>query len=108
MTSKQPRRSEIRFDLRFEIYDPNYICYHVCLNCFEAFFHLVRRRKNPLISARVAGASLPQLKITCRQSTIFSVRIPESGRLFEEFRDLLQLRDRLLGVAAVLQGGSDN
>ena len=28
--------------------------------------------------------------------------IPESGRLFEELGDLLQLRDRLLGVAAVL------
>ena len=24
---------EVRFDIRFGIYGPNFICYHVCLGC---------------------------------------------------------------------------
>ena len=30
--------SEVRPDLRFEIYGQNYICYPVCLVCFDPFF----------------------------------------------------------------------
>ena len=66
MTSKRPRRLEVRSDLRFEIYGPNYIYYHVCLDCFDLLLNFDLQRITRLISARVAGASLPQLKINPR------------------------------------------
>ena len=37
-----------------------------------------------------------------RPTDYFCQTVPESGRLLEELGDLLQLRDGLLGVAAVL------
>ena len=42
--------SEVRTDLRFEIYGPNYICYHVCLDCFDPLWTKWRkeeRKKEP-------------------------------------------------------------
>ena len=56
MTSKQPRRPEVRSDLRFEIYGPNYVCYHVCLNSFGLLLNFQeRRKKKELVSTRVVG-----------------------------------------------------
>ena len=38
--------SEVRSDLRFEIYGPNYIlCYHVCLDCFGPFWTKWRKER---------------------------------------------------------------
>ena len=52
--------SEVRYGLRFEICGPNYICYHVCLDCFDLLLNFDRKkkkkeRKNPLTSTRPVG-----------------------------------------------------
>ena len=35
--------AEVRYDLRFEIYSPNEIRYHVCLECFGPFLEICER-----------------------------------------------------------------
>ena len=45
MTSTQPRRPEVRSDLRFEIYGPNFIYYHVCLDCLDLLLNFVRKKE---------------------------------------------------------------
>ena len=48
--------SEVRSDLRFEIYAPKYICYHVCLGCFALFWTKWQKEEGrQLTSTRVAG-----------------------------------------------------
>ena len=39
------KASEVRSDVRFETYGPNYICYHVCLDCFGPFLSFVRKKE---------------------------------------------------------------
>ena len=48
--------SEVKSKIRFEIFGPNYICYHVCLDCFDLLLESVRRKKErrQLASARPA------------------------------------------------------
>ena len=45
MPSKQPRRLEVRSDLRFEFFGPNYIYYHVCLDCFDLLLNFDRKKE---------------------------------------------------------------
>ena len=64
MTSKQPRRLEVRSDLRFEFFGPNYIYYHVCLDCFDLLLNFDRkkeRKKEHNLSLLDLSAS-PQVK----------------------------------------------
>ena len=37
-TTASKTASEVRFDFRFGIYSPNFICYHVCLDSLGLFW----------------------------------------------------------------------
>ena len=37
--------SEVTSDIRFQIYGPNYICYHVCLDCLDLLLNFVRKKE---------------------------------------------------------------
>ena len=41
---------DVRSDLRFEMYGPNYICYHDCLDCFGPFWNRWHREERRTFS----------------------------------------------------------
>ena len=57
--------SEVRSDHRFEIYGPNYKCYHVCLDWFSLSLNFLRRRKKMNLPLLELSAS-PQLKCVAK------------------------------------------
>ena len=44
--------SGVKYKIRFEIYGPNYICYHVYFGYFDLFLHFDKRWKNTTYSTR--------------------------------------------------------
>ena len=40
-----PTASEVKSEIRFEIYGPNYICNHVYLDCFDLLLESDRKKK---------------------------------------------------------------
>ena len=53
--------SEVKSKIRFEIHGPNYIYYHVRLDCFGLLWHLVRKKERTNLPLLDLSAS-PQVK----------------------------------------------
>ena len=90
--------SDVRSDLRFEIYGPSYICYHVCLNCFGPFLKFVRKTNEeeslPLLYNRVVDFTATKIALLLPWGiTVMSDFLDpkfsfstEGNRLFREFQ----------------------
>ena len=72
MASKHP---EVRIDLRFEIYGSNYICYHVCLDCFGLFWTKYKKEDSPLqdLSASLQLKTSVAPKSNTNSNLIFNI-----------------------------------